>query len=60
VRYVCNRGALFVEDASKADVTYECQNGTLSGTRRGFFNTPEKEKDWDRCDYSKSFMAAPS
>ena len=49
VRFVCKRGLMFEEDPAQEEVTYDCQDGTAPGTKKGFFNIPEAEEDWPRC-----------
>ena len=40
---------MFEEDPAQEEVTYDCQDGTAPGTKKGFFNIPEAEEDWPRC-----------
>ena len=48
VRFVCERGKMFEDDPAKEYVEYQCQNGSLPGTERGYFKIP-KEDEWPRC-----------
>ena len=48
VRFVCKRGMMFEEDPEIPFVEYTCQNGSLPGTDRGYFQIPA-EDDWPRC-----------
>ena len=49
VHFVCERGHFFEEDHAQEEITYECQDGTVPGTRKGFFNNPEEEDFWPKC-----------
>ena len=49
VHFVCERGHFFEEDHAQEEITYECQDGTVPGTRKGFFNNPEEEAFWPKC-----------
>ena len=49
VRFVCERGLMFEDDPAQEEQTYTCQDGTVSGTTKGFFDVPEEEEDWPRC-----------
>ena len=48
VHFVCERGLMFEEDITQEEVTFECQDGTVPGTRKGFFNNPD-EDFWPKC-----------
>ena len=49
VHFVCDRGLMFEDDSAQEEQTYSCQDGTVKGTKRGFFDVPEDEEDWPRC-----------
>ena len=49
VHFVCQRGTRFEEDLEQLDVTFTCQDGTVEGAEKGFFDVPEDEEDWPRC-----------
>ena len=55
VHFVCERGLMFEEDASQEEVTFECQDGTVPGTRKGFFNIPD-EDFWPKCLQGRFFI----
>ena len=46
---MCERGLMFEDDPAQEEQTYTCQDGTVSGTNKGFFDVPEEEEDWPRC-----------
>ena len=46
---MCERGLMFEDDPAQEEQTYACQDGTVSGTKKGFFDVPEEEEDWPRC-----------
>ena len=48
VRFVCERGMKFEDDPDREYEEYQCQDGSLPGTERGYFTIPEEEK-WPRC-----------
>ena len=48
VHFVCERGFLFEEDVAQQEVTFDCQDGTVPGTRKGFFNNPDDDF-WPKC-----------
>ena len=48
VRFVCERGMKFDADPETEYVEYQCQNGSLPATERGYFKIP-KEDEWPRC-----------
>ena len=49
ITYVCKRGYKFEEDPLQENVQYECQDGTKSGSSRGFFNIPKVDEQWPNC-----------
>ena len=48
VTFVCERGMKFEDEPEKKYEEYQCQNGSLPGTERGYFKIPEDDK-WPRC-----------
>ena len=48
VMFVCERGMKFENEPSKEYEEYQCQNGSLPGSQRGYFIVPEKDM-WPRC-----------
>ena len=48
-RYVCDRGMFFEEDPALVDQYYTCQDGSVTGNLKGFFDVPSEEEDWPRC-----------
>ena len=51
IRYVCERGYQFEEDPSQVDLYYTCQDGSDEEhkDKRGFFDVPSSEDEWQRC-----------
>ena len=47
-KFVCERGMKFENEPDKVFEEYECMNGSLPGTERGYFKVPE-ENFWPRC-----------
>ena len=46
--FVCERGMKFEDEPNKEYEEYQCQNGSLPGSLRGYFIVP-KEDMWPRC-----------
>ena len=55
--YVCDRGLMFDHDPYQKHVVYSCQDGYVTGTTRGFFNTPNNDADWPFCIEGKTVLS---
>ena len=56
ITYACDRGTFNTDDQYVNTFEYICQDGSKKKTRKGFFNTPEAEKDWPQCLKGTSFF----
>ena len=45
---------MFEEDPAQEEQTYSCQDGSVPGISKGFFDIPVKKKDWPRCLIGKA------
>ena len=55
VRFVCERGKMFEDDPAREFVEYQCQNGSVPGSQRGYFLVPQEDK-WPRCVKGNCFV----
>lgn len=47
--YVCKRGMFFEADPEQLEVLFECQDGSATFSKRGYFNAPPDVIKWPRC-----------
>ena len=47
--YVCERGTWFLGDREAESLVLHCQDGSVPGSLRGFFDSPSEDSGWPVC-----------